>query len=410
MEYGLIGERLPHSFSKEIHEKIADYQYSLKELNPDELECFILEKNYKGLNVTIPYKQAVIPYLDELSDNAASIGAVNTIVNRDGTLYGDNTDFGGMQALFEHASVSVRHQKVLILGTGGTSRTARAVVERLGAALVLRVSRSDREGCITYDEMLARHTDADVIVNTTPVGMYPGLFGCPVDLTRFPSLSGVIDAVYNPLSTPLVTRARAMDIPAEGGLYMLVAQAVLASALFTGDRRDPVGLTNDIYEELLFDKRNIVLIGMPSSGKSTVGQLVAERLGRPFVDTDSMIVERYGEIAALFREKGEAYFRECEHAVIEELAPKTGMVIATGGGAVIRKDNVEAMRLNGALYLLDRPLEHLIPTDDRPLANEKEKLIALYDRRMPLYMDAADYIIDADAAPEQVAQAIIYGE
>ena len=410
MDYGLIGEKLPHSFSKEIHEKIADYHYSLKELKPEELQKFILSKNFKAINVTIPYKQAVIPFLDEIAPEAQAIGAVNTIVNRGGVLCGYNTDFGGMRALIERTGVVLKYQKALILGTGGTSRTAAAVCERLGAKAIFRVSRTGREGSITYEEAYSRHADADVIINTTPCGMYPEIFGCPVDLGRFPRLSGVIDAVYNPLNTSLVLDARAHGIAAGSGLYMLVAQAVLASELFTGTQLDTVKLTNSIFEELYFDKRNIVLTGMPGSGKSTVGRLIAERLGRDFIDTDSVIVERYGEITELFAHHGEAYFRDLESAVIRELAPLTGKVISTGGGAILREENVAALRRNGGLYFIDRSPEYLIPTADRPLADEKAKIERLYRDRIDTYMDTADYIIDGDCDPGDVADSVINGE
>ena len=410
MDYGLIGEKLPHSFSKEIHEKIADYTYDLKELKPEELEGFILSKNFKAINVTIPYKQAVIPFLDEISSEAQAIGAVNTIVNRDGVLCGYNTDFGGMRALIERTGVVLKYKKALILGTGGTSRTAAAVCERLGAKAILRVSRSGRESSITYDEAYARHADADVIINTTPCGMYPEIFGCHIELMRFTNLSGVIDAVYNPLNTSLVLSARARGIAAAGGLYMLVAQAVLASELFTGRELDAVKLTNSIFEELYFDKRNIVLTGMPGSGKSTVGRIIAERLGRDFIDTDAVIVERYGAIKAIFEQHGEMYFRDLESAVIRELAPLTGKVISTGGGAVLRQENVDALRHNGALFFIDRSPEYLIPTDDRPLADKKAKIERLYQKRIDRYMETADYIIDGDCDPDDVADSVIEGD
>ena len=410
MEYGLIGERLPHSFSKEIHEKIADYDYSLKELNPDELENFILSRNFKAINVTIPYKQAVIPFLDEISPEAEAIGAVNTIVNRGGALCGYNTDFGGMRALAERIGLSMKYGKALILGTGGTSRTAAAVCERLGAAEIYRVSRSGREGSKTYEQAVAEHSDADVIINTTPCGMYPDIFGCPIDLSGFTNLSGVLDAVYNPLNTSLVLDARSRGIAAEGGLYMLAAQAVLASELFTGSELDTVKLTNSIFDELYFDKQNIVLTGMPGSGKSTVGRLIAERLGREFIDTDALIVERYGEISAIFAERGEERFRDIESEIIRELAPLNGKVIATGGGAILRDMNVDALRRNGALYFIDRSPEFLIPTSDRPLADEKAKIDKLYEARINRYLDTADYIIDGDCEPDDVADSIINGE
>ena len=410
MDYGLIGERLPHSFSKEIHEKIADYDYSLKELKPDEIENFILSKNFKAINVTIPYKQAVIPYLDSISSEAEAIGAVNTVVNRDGALYGYNTDFGGMRALIERVGVELKYKKALILGTGGTSRTAVAVCERLGAKEIYRVSRGGREGSLTYEQAYSEHCDADVIINTTPAGMYPDVFGCAVELDRFTKLSGVIDAVYNPLRTTLVLAAQERSIAAGGGLYMLVAQAVLAAERFMDQKLDTVKLTNSIYDEIYFDKRNIVLTGMPGSGKSTVGRLIAERLGREFIDTDSLIVERHGEITGIFAEHGERYFRDIESEVIRELAPTTGKVIATGGGAILRAENVSALRRNGELFFIDRSPEFLIPTDDRPLADEKAKIERLYKERIDKYMDTADYIIDGDCEPDDVADSVINGD
>lgn len=410
MDYGLIGERLPHSFSKEIHEKIGDYQYSLKELKPEEVESFILSKNFKAINVTIPYKQTVIPYLDEISPEAEAIGAVNTIVNRGGMLYGYNTDFGGMRALIERAEIELKYKKALILGTGGTSRTARAVCERLGAKDVLRVSRSGREGSITYEEAYANHADANVIINTTPCGMYPELFGCPMDLSRFQSLSGVIDAVYNPLCTTLVLEAKSRGLNAEGGLYMLVAQAVLAAQHFMDKELDTVKLTNEIYGEIYFSKRNIVLSGMPGSGKSTVGKLIAEQLGREFLDTDALIVQRAGAITDIFADHGEQYFRDLETDVIRELSSLNGRVISLGGGAVLRAENVKALRHNGAIFFIDRSPEYLIPTDDRPLADKKEKIMRLYEKRIDTYINTADYIIDGDCDPADVADSVINGE
>lgn len=410
MDYGLIGERLPHSFSKEIHEKIADYKYSLKELKPNEVQSFILSKNFKAINVTIPYKQTVIPFLDEIAPEAQAIGAVNTVVNRGGVLYGYNTDFGGMRALIERTEVDLKYKKALILGTGGTSRTAKAVCERLGAKEILRVSRCGKEGSITYQDAYENHTDADVIINTTPCGMYPNLFDCPIDLDRFPHLFGVIDAVYNPLNTALVLKARARGLNAAGGLYMLTAQAVLAAERFMDKELDAVKLTNEIYDDIYFSKRNIVLSGMPGSGKSTVGKIVADQLGREYIDTDALIVERAGEITKIFAEHGEAYFRDLETEVIKELAPLNGKVISLGGGAVLRDENVDVLRHNGEIFFIDRALESLIPTDDRPLADDKAKITALYDARIDRYMTTADYIIDGDCDPDDVADSIINGE
>ena len=410
MDYGLIGERLPHSFSKEIHEKIADYHYSLKELKPDEVKDFILSKNFKAINVTIPYKQTVIPFLDEISAEAEAIGAVNTIVNRGGVLCGYNTDFGGMRALIERTEVELKYKKALILGTGGTSKTAAAVCERLGAKAILRVSRSGREGSITYEQAYADHSDADVIINTTPCGMYPDIFACPIDPDRFPNLSGVIDAVYNPLCTTLILRARERGINAAGGLYMLVAQAVLAAQHFMDKELETVALTNRIYNEIYFSKRNIALSGMPGSGKSTVGRIIAEQLDRELIDTDALITERAGEITKIFSEHGEAYFRDLETAVIREISSRSGKVISLGGGAILRRENVDALRHNGEIFFIDRSPDFLIPTDDRPLADEKEKIMRLYDARIDRYMSTADYIIDGDCDPDDVADSVINGE
>lgn len=410
MDYGLIGEKLPHSFSKEIHEKLGYYQYSIKELKREELTDFILQKNFKGINVTIPYKQDVIPLLDEIAPEARAIGAVNTVVNRDGVLYGYNTDFGGMRALIEHAGVVIKYKKVLILGTGGTSLTATAVCQRLDAKEVLRVSRSGNGGAITYEQAYTEHGDADVIINTTPCGMYPNIFDCPIDLSRFPKLSGVIDAVYNPLQTRLILSARERCIDAEGGLYMLVAQAVLAAQLFLDEEWDSVKLTNRIYNEIYFDKRNIVLSGMPASGKSTVGKLIAKQLGRELLDTDRLIVEREGDIPTIFREKGEKYFRNLESSVIRDVAVLSGKVVSLGGGAILRDENVKALRQNGAIFFIDRSPEYLIPTSDRPLADKKEKMMRLYEKRIDTYLSTADYVIDGDCDPEDVADSVINGE
>ena len=410
MEYGLIGEKLPHSFSKEIHEKLGYYQYSLEELKREELKDFILQKNFKGINVTIPYKQDVIPLLDEVDPDALAIGAVNTVVNRDGVLYGYNTDFGGMKALIERAGVIIKYKKVLILGTGGTSLTARAVCERMGAKEILRVSRRESDGAVTYEQAYANHCDADVIINATPCGMFPNIFDCPIELDRFPKLSGVIDVIYNPLCTELVLSAKERGLDTEGGLYMLVAQAILAAEKFLDTEMDVVEVTNKIFDEIYFDKRNIVLSGMPASGKSTVGKIVAKQLGRDLIDTDRLIVEREGDIPTIFREKGERYFRDLESTVIKEVSALSGKVISLGGGAIMRKENVRSLQHNGAIFFIDRSPEYLVPTGDRPLADKKEKIMRLYNKRIDTYMSTADFIIDGDCDPEDVADSIINGE
>lgn len=401
MRCGLIGEKLGHSFSREIHEKLGRYSYELIELQPDQLGAFLQSRAFDGVNVTIPYKQAVIPFLDALSPRAQAIGAVNTICCRDGKLYGDNTDFGGLEALIRRMGLDLRGKTVLIAGTGGTSRTAFAVAQALGAAQIFRLSRSGRGGALTYAEAYEAHADAEILIHTTPAGMFPDVDGLAVDLSRLPRLKGVVDVVYNPLTTRLVREARARGIPAENGLYMLAAQAVLAAEAFTGERFGPE-LTGQIYRALRFEKRSIVLTGMPGSGKSTLGALLAQRLGRPLLDTDAEIVRRAGmPIPEIFRTRGETAFRDLESAVLRTAAQSGGQIIATGGGAVLRQENVDAMRQNGTVVFLDRPLCALLPTDDRPLADSAEKLRALYAVRRPIYLAAADERLPVEGTPEE---------
>lgn len=406
MTCGLIGRRLGHSYSPQIHRALADYDYKLWELEPEELETFFRRQDFIGVNVTIPYKQAVILLLDELSETARAIGAVNTVVRRGGKLHGDNTDFAGMAALIHRIVLSLEGKKVLILGTGGTSKTAVAVARSLGAAEVYRLSRSGRDGALTYEDAARLHADADVLINTTPGGMYPAVEGCPVALDAFPNLSGVVDAVYNPLRTNLVLQARSRGIPAEGGLYMLAAQAAYASALFRGcetSQRD-IDLA---YQTVRREMENIVLIGMPSSGKSTVGRALAERLGKRFADSDALVTERIGmPIADYFAQRGEAAFREREQEAVADLAATGGQVIATGGGAILRPENVTALRRSGRLVFLDRSPEKLIATADRPLASDREALRRRYEERYDLYCAAADLHIDGDGTVEETAQRI----
>ncbi len=407
MKCGLLGEKLGHSFSREIHEKLGRYSYELIEVAPDDLDAFLTRREFDALNVTIPYKQAVIPYLAEISERAKRIGAVNTIVNRSGKLYGDNTDFAGLAALIERMGLTLAGKTVLICGTGGTSKTASAVAEHFGAARIVRLSRSGHEGAVTYETARGQYADAEVLINTTPAGMFPDVDGMPVDLAWFPKLAGVADVVYNPLTTRLVRTARERGIPAENGLYMLVAQAVAAAEVFTGETFG-AETTEQIYREILFDKRSIVLTGMPGSGKTTLGKLLAEKLGRPLIDTDTALVERAGmPVTEIFATRGEASFRDLETAVVKDVCRTGGAVIATGGGAVLRKENVDAMKQNGTVVFLDRPLETLLPTDDRPLANDAEKIRRLYTERLPIYRAAADVTVSVHGTPEDSADDIL---
>ena len=387
MQYGLIGEHLPHSFSKIIHEKIASYNYDLHELMTHEVDSFMRKAAFRGINVTIPYKQTVIPYLDEISDQAAKIGAVNTIVNRDGKLCGYNTDYFGMRDLLIRNGTDPAGKKVLILGTGGTSKTAYAVVSDLGAAEIHKVSRTGKEGALTYEEACTNHSDAEIIINTTPCGMYPG--------------------IDDSLRTVLVLEAQKRGIPAQGGLYMLVVQAVYAAELFTGKTIDDA-VTEEVYMEILNSKRNIVLTGMSLAGKTTLGTLLSQKLDRRLEDTDDMIVNREQRpITDIFSSEGEPYFRDLETAMVRELAPQNGIIISTGGGAILREENVDALKKNGCVIFLDRPLEQILPADDRPLANTKEKVTALMEKRYPIYRSTCDDFIPNNISPEDGAAKIL---
>lgn len=407
MEYGCIAERLGHSFSKSIHEKIDSYDYVLQEVPKDGLDAFMKARAFRGINVTIPYKQDVIPYLDEISETARKIGAVNTIVNRGGVLFGDNTDFGGMTALIRRMGLDLSGRKVLVLGTGGTSRTAVAVASSLGASWVRAVSRSPKNGALTYDDVIAHHTDAQILINTTPVGMYPNTVGTPIRTDAFPKLEGVVDAVFNPLRTELVQAARAQGVVAQGGLYMLVAQAVLAAQRFTG-KAYPSDLTDTVFRALLEEKENLVLTGMPGSGKTTVGKAVAEKLGRTFVDLDDEIVRKAGcSIPEIFASQGETAFRDLESEVTRAVGARNGLVIATGGGCVLREENVRALRMNGRLLWIDRPLAQLLPTSDRPTANSADKMRVLYESREPIYRATADAVIPSDGDTAHVTDMVV---
>lgn len=406
MKYGLIGKPLGHSYSREIHRLIADYDYELKELDENEVAPFLQKREFNAINVTIPYKQTVMPYLDFISDDAKNIGAVNTIVNYGEKLCGYNTDFAGMRALIEKNGISVKGKKVLVFGTGGTSKTACAVCSALGAREIHKVSRSEKDGAITYDTAREQHSDAEIIVNATPSGMYPYVDGEPMDISCFDRLQAVVDAIYNPLCTNLVLDAKEKGAVGVGGLYMLVAQAVYASALFLNKDVDE-SVTEKAYEKIVTQKRNVVLIGMPSSGKTTVGKRLAELTGREFVDTDEEIVKSIGtSIADFFEKNGEEAFRKIESEVLSEYAKRAGIIVATGGGAVLKKENVRAIKRNSVAVFLDRPLDLLVATSDRPLASDKDKVKKLFEQRYDIYKSVADEIVDGSGDIDEVANQI----
>ncbi len=400
MQYGLIGAKLGHSYSVPIHAQLGDYDYRLYERTEEAFVELLKRRDFRGLNVTIPYKRLAFEHCDALSDTAREVGCVNTLVVReDGSLYGHNTDIGGFIALARRAGVEIADKKVAILGSGGTSLTARAACRRLGAGKIVVVSR---RGPVDYAALYREHADAQVLVNTTPVGMYPNNGQSAADLSRLSRLEGVLDVIYNPDRTALVLDAEARGIPAEGGLYMLVGQAREAAELFTG-RAIPESETERIYRQLRDAALNLILIGMPGSGKSRIGRALSRRMNRPLVDLDGEIVRRAGKsIPEIFAQDGEAAFRALEHDVICDACREKGRIVATGGGAVLREDNVRAMRQNGRLMLLTRSLDAL-PLDGRPLSKSPEALREMWRVREPYYRGAADFTIENDAAPDIVA-------
>ncbi len=392
MKFGCIGEKLGHSFSVEIHEKLGLYDYTLMPIPREKLHGFMTRADFDGINVTIPYKKDVIPYLKDISPESKLCGAVNTIVKKDGALYGYNTDFAGMRAMLSFGGIEVKGKKVLILGSGGTAGTAFQLCQALGAKRVELVSRGHKDGCIPYDQAYARK-DTQIIINATPCGMYPNAGTSPIDLARFSRLCGVADAIYNPEKTAFLMEAKSLGIPCVGGLYMLVSQALYAAEIWTG-REDLLHLAPSIYEAVRAEKENLVLIGMPGAGKSTLGKAIAREMDREFFDSDAVIEkEEQKTIPQIFREVGEKGFRDIESRVIASLSALRGKVIATGGGAVLRDENVRALQSNGKLIFLDAPLETLLPTDDRPLTGTAADLKKRYEERYHIYLASADTVI-----------------
>lgn len=400
MKCGLLGEKLGHSYSPQIHSYLADYSYTLFEKQPDDLAAFLTNGDFTGINVTIPYKKAVIPYCTELSESAARIGAVNTIVRRaDGSLIGHNTDRFGFLSMVKRSGLQVAGKKVLVLGSGGASVTVCDILQQLRAKPIV-ISRS---GPYNY-ENLHLHADAAVIVNTTPVGMYPNVRISPVQLDQFPNLEGVLDIIYNPARTQLLMDADARGLIAMNGLWMLVAQAKESAEWFLG-RSLPDDLIASIHHKLRSQMENTVLIGMPGCGKSTVGRIVANLTGKRFVDADDCIVEKAGKsIPEIFEIYGQEHFRALETTVLAELGKQSGLVIATGGGCITRKENYPSLHQNGTIIWLQREISQL-PTDGRPLS-QSGKLQKMYEVRKPLYECFADHIIKNDTSAAEAAAAI----
>ena len=406
MEYGLIGEKLGHSYSPQIHALLGSYRYELKEIAPEALDAFLTARDFKGLNVTIPYKQSVVPHCAELSDAALEVGSVNTLIRRpDGTLYGHNTDIGGFIQMLREAGIDPAGRKAVILGSGGTSLTARAAMRRMGASETIVVSRS---GPVTYDDLYVLHSDAEIIINATPVGMYPKNGVSPIDLDRMPKACGVVDVIYNPEKTKLILDAQARGIPAVSGLTMLVAQAREAAELFTGKAIAPDVIAS-ICGEIRSQMLNLVLIGMPGCGKSSIGQRIADALNRPFVDCDAEIVRRAGmSIPEIFASQGEKAFRDLETEVVKDLCKQSGTVIATGGGAILREENVRAMRQNGRVCFIRRDIADL-PRNGRPLSSSEDAVARLWEQRKDKYAASADFVVDNDLTTALIAERIQEG-
>lgn len=401
MKSGLLGRKLGHSYSPQIHEYLGSYSYDLFEREPNEIEDFLRNGDFTGINVTIPYKKDVIPFLDELSPTAVKMGSVNTVVRRkDGSLFGHNTDYFGFTSMVHRSGIQVAGKKVLVLGSGGTSNTAVKALEDLGAQVII-VSRSGENN---YDNLHV-HQDAAVIVNTTPVGMYPNTGVSPVDLSCFPTLEGVLDVIYNPAKTQLLLDAEKLGLPHENGLWMLVAQAKEAAEYFGGSPL-PDSIIEIVYNKMSAKMKNIILVGMPGSGKSTIAALLAEQLGRSIIDADQKVIELAGKsIPDIFAEDGEAIFRQWETQALSDLGKKSQLIIATGGGCVTQQRNYPLLHQNGMIFWLQRELD-LLPTDGRPLSLI-QKLSDMYAMRKPMYEAFSDYQIDNNGTCQESIHQIL---
>ena len=401
-KFALIGKTLKHSYSKIIHAELASYQYDLVELTPEALKDFVLSKEYAGYNVTIPYKKDVIAFLDVVDERAKRIGAVNTAVCRDNKLYGYNTDFDGMVYALNSAKIDIAQKNVLILGSGGTSNTAKVVCECLGAKAIKILSRS---GEINYDNYADIASDAQIVINTTPVGMYPDNYSCKVDLNVFAHLEGVLDVVYNPSTTMLLKQAKDLGVKHVNGLPMLVAQAKFASEKFMDKKLDD-GVIEKVINKLKKESQNLVLVGMPGSGKSTIGKRVAKLLEKEFIDTDALIEQKEGKpIPQIFAEFGEDYFRKVESEVLSEVGKLSNKVISTGGGVIKNKDNYFPLKQNGVIVWIDRELD-LLASKGRPLSKDKETIKKLFDERKESYEFFADKKIKNDGELSEIAQGV----
>ena len=412
MEYGLIGKPLKHSFSKEIHGLIAEYKYELREIDPSFFDEFMIKRDFKAINVTIPFKKKAFAKVPKTHIDARDIGAVNTIVNVNGELFGFNTDIYGVIGTFKYNGVDLKNKNVLILGTGATSDTVYAACKKCMAKNIYKAYResSKVKGDVLYKEIESISKDINIIINTTSYGTYPNIFESPlIDLALFKKLEFVMDVVYNPLRTKLLISAEKRGVKTSSGLYMLIAQAVYASKLFLDEKIPEKWNANElftdkqkseiekIYKSHILSKTNIVLTGMPSSGKSTLGEKIAKELDREFIDTDIIIKEKINmDPGTYIEQKGEERFRKIESEVIKEIADKVGVVISTGGGAILNEENVDNLKLYGKIFFLNRNVDDLMPSEDRPLTKTKDQLEKVYNKRLPIYKKTCDEEIEFD--------------
>lgn len=401
MKCGLLGRKLGHSYSPQIHKFLGDYSYELFEREPEELDEFFNDPPFDAMNVTIPYKETVMKYCSEISDSAKKIGSVNTIVRRNGKYYGDNTDYYGFEFILDSVCKDVKGKKVLIVGNGGAAKTAIAVVsDRGGISVVI----SHKEN--TPENMKKHHLDTDIIVNTTPVGMFPKNLESPVVLEDYKNVEAVVDVVYNPSKTQILLDAERLGIPCVNGLYMLVAQAEKASAIFKGESSWE-SKTESIVAELELEMKNIVLVGMPGCGKSTVGKKIAERLGRRFKDADEEVFAFSGKTPAeIITNEGEPAFRKVETEVLKELCKQSACVISTGGGCVTVDENFDVIRQNSIVIWIKRPLGDL-STEGRPLSKSPEEICKMYEFRAPRYETVSDIIVENDAPIDAVVEEVL---
>ncbi len=400
--YGLCGHSLKHSYSKIIHNTLGNKQYELINLARDEFYELMESRAFYAVNVTIPYKKDAYNACSYLSDEAKNIGSVNTVVNRDGVLCGYNTDFSGFVYMLERARIDITDKNVIILGTGGTSLTAQAVCRAKGVRTLNVVSRT---GVVNYENVYDL-ADTQIVINTTPVGMYPDNGRTPVDISRFPKLSGVVDVIYNPLKTKILSDAQNLGIPYTGGLPMLVYQAARAHELFFDVQLDDK-VVDRVLSVCLEQCANVVLVGMPGCGKTSIGKAVSNELSRIFLDTDSFVEQAGLTIPEIFEKYGEGGFRERETEAIKMLCSLSGRVIATGGGAVLSENNRTLMHQNGFVVYIRRKLENLA-TDGRPLSSGGlEKVKKLYDERHEIYESTADIIVDTNENVDECARMIV---